>query len=89
VIMNADASNQVEVNLQAGFRSDLLWPLFLGLLIGGMVLLAVGVPLIVAGAAGLGRHGPPLPYPAAPPIQHAAGDPFRTSSSWCSFGSPS
>lgn len=64
VIMNADASSQVTVDLQAGFRSDLLWPVFLGLLISGMVLLMVGVPLIVAGAAGLGRHGPPLPYPA-------------------------
>lgn len=93
VIMNADASSQVEVDLQAGFRSDLLWPVFLGLLISGLVLLAVGVPLIVAGAAGLGRHGPPLPYPArqeqqpyagqaslptAPPVQQAASVPPAT-----------
>ncbi|MEQ4519210.1 DUF4389 domain-containing protein [Pseudarthrobacter sp. B907] len=59
VIMNADASTPVSVDLRGGARSDLLWPVFLGLLIGGIVLLAVGVPLIVAGAAGLGRGHPP------------------------------
>jgi len=68
VIMNADASSPVSVDLRGGARSDLLWPVFLGLLIGGIVLLAIGVPLIVAGAAGLGRSGPPQgpgqqPYP--------------------------
>jgi hypothetical protein len=74
VIMNADASSPVSVDLRGGARSDLLWPIFLGLLIGGIVLLAVGVPLIVAGAAGLGRGGPPqgpgqqpgAPYAGAP-----------------------
>lgn len=69
VIMNADASSPVAVDLQAGARSALLWPIFLGLLIAGIVLLVVGVPLIVAGAAGLGRGGPPSyrpRYPAQP-----------------------
>ncbi|MGY2744709.1 DUF4389 domain-containing protein [Arthrobacter sp. UYCu723] len=66
VIMNADASTPVAVDLRAGARSDLLWPIFLGLLIGGIVLLAVGVPLIVAGAAGLGRAGPPPSGPGHP-----------------------
>ena len=55
VVMNADASAPVAVNLQAGARSDLLWPVFIGLLIGGLVMLLIGVPLIVLGAAGLGR----------------------------------
>ncbi|MDQ0754882.1 DUF4389 domain-containing protein [Arthrobacter sp. B3I4] len=59
VIMNADASSPVSVDLRGGARSDLLWPVFIGLLIGGIALLAIGVPLIVAGAAGLGRGGPP------------------------------
>lgn len=59
VVMNADASSPVTVDLQAGVRSDFLWPAFLGLLIAGLILLAAGVPLIVAGAAGMGRHGPP------------------------------
>ena len=55
VIMNADATAPVAVDLQAGARSDLLWPVFVGLLIGGIVFLVIGVPLIVFGAAGLGR----------------------------------
>jgi hypothetical protein len=67
VVMNADGAAPVSVDLQAGVRSDLLWPVFIGLLIGGIALLAVGVPLIVAGAAGLGKHGPPPHYPAAAP----------------------
>ncbi|WP_314195984.1 DUF4389 domain-containing protein [uncultured Arthrobacter sp.] len=88
VVMNADATAPVSVDLQAGVRSDLLWPLFLWLLIAGIVLLVIGVPLIVAGAMGLGRHGPPphLPpgqyhpaqdhpgrYPPGPPLAGHAG----------------
>lgn len=73
VIMNADASTPVAVDLRAGVRSYLLWPIFVGLLIGGLLLLAVGVPLIVAGAAGLGRGQasgvqPPGPRSAGPPV---------------------
>jgi hypothetical protein len=67
VVMNADAGTPVAADLQAGIRSDLLWPLFLALLTAGIVLLAIGVPLIVAGAMGLGRHGPPPPYPTTGP----------------------
>jgi hypothetical protein len=58
VVMNADATSPVSVNLQAGARTDLLLPVFIGLLIGGLVMLLIGVPLIVLGAAGLGRGGP-------------------------------
>jgi hypothetical protein len=67
VVMNADGGTPVSVDLQAGVRSDLLLPVFIGLLISGIALLAVGVPLIVAGAAGLGKHGPPPHRPAAGP----------------------
>ena len=59
VVMNADGSAPVSVNLQAGARSDLLWPIFAGLLIGGVVMLLIGVPLIVLGAVGLGRAAGP------------------------------
>ena len=57
--------------MKAGARSNLLWPVFVGLLIGGIVFLLIGVPLIVLGAAGLGRGkgGPPAgrrPAGAAP-----------------------
>ena len=58
VVMNADATSPVSVNLQAGARTDLLLPVFIGLLIGGLVMLLIGVPLIVLGAVGLGRGGP-------------------------------
>ncbi|AOT02771.1 DUF4389 domain-containing protein [Arthrobacter sp. U41] len=86
VIMNADATAPVAVDMKAGGRSDLLWPVFIGLLAGGIVFLLIGVPLIVLGAAGLGRGkgGPPLPgqpvpgqpqysATAPPPRLHAAG----------------
>ncbi|WP_144672462.1 DUF4389 domain-containing protein [Arthrobacter sp. U41] len=59
VIMNADATAPVAVDLRAGARSDLLWPVFVGLLIGGILFLLIGVPLIVFGAAGLGKGVPP------------------------------
>ncbi|WP_026537902.1 DUF4389 domain-containing protein [Arthrobacter sp. 9MFCol3.1] len=58
VVMNADATSPVSVNLQAGARTDLLLPVFIGLLVGGLVMLLIGVPLIVLGAVGLGRGGP-------------------------------
>ena len=63
VIMNADGTAPVVVDMKAGARSNLLWPVFVGLLIGGIVFLLIGVPLIVLGAAGLGRGkgGPPQP----------------------------
>nr|WP_115787704.1 DUF4389 domain-containing protein [Arthrobacter silvisoli] len=68
VIMNADAGSRITFDLQAGVRSDLLWPVFLGLLVAGIILLAAGVPMIVAGAAGLGRHGPPHQEGGAAPL---------------------
>lgn len=63
VIMNAEASAPVVVDMKAGARSNLLWPVFVGLLVGGLLFLLIGVPLIVLGAAGLGRGkgGPPQP----------------------------
>jgi Domain of unknown function (DUF4389) len=75
VVMNADSTAPVSVDLQAGVRSDLLWPLFLWLLIAGILLLVIGVPLIVAGAMGLGRHGPPPHVPPShyPPGQYQPG----------------
>jgi len=68
VIMNADAASPVAVDLSGGVRSELLLPIFIGLLIAGVVLLGVGVLLIVLGAAGLGAAGPGGPgYPVLPP----------------------
>jgi hypothetical protein len=54
--MNADASRPIAVDLQAGARTDLFGPITIAVLIGALVLLAIGVPLLVVGAAGLGRN---------------------------------
>lgn len=55
VVMNADATRPVWVDLQAGVRSSLLGPVGTGLLIGGLIGLVVGIPLLLLGSAGLGR----------------------------------
>jgi len=65
VVMNADASPGVAVNLAAGLHTDLLGPIAVGLLVGGGVLFVLGVLLAVAGAIGLGRKLAPAPDPAA------------------------
>ncbi|MET4591434.1 DUF4389 domain-containing protein [Arthrobacter sp. 754] len=66
VVMNADASPGVAVDLKAGFRSELFGPIAAGLLAGGAILLVLGVPLLIFGAQGLGRHTPPPPSVPAP-----------------------
>jgi hypothetical protein len=67
VVMNADASPGVSADLQAGFRSELFGPIAAGLLAAGAILLILGVPLLIFGAQGLGRHAahPAAPVPAA------------------------
>lgn len=72
VIMNADASPGVAVDMQAGVRSDVLWPVALGLLTGGGILLLIGLFLVVAGAIGLGRSGPPPARGPGQPVQPGA-----------------
>ncbi|MEE2033722.1 DUF4389 domain-containing protein [Rhodococcus chondri] len=62
VVMNADGNPGVSVDVQAGARLEFLGPLALGVLAGAVVLLIIGIPLIVVGALGLGRHGPPQPH---------------------------
>ena len=70
VVMNADGSEGVVADIEAGARFELLLPLGLGLLGVGVVALLVAVPLIVVGAAGLtqeqgegaaGAGGEPVP----------------------------
>ncbi|WP_198410975.1 DUF4389 domain-containing protein [Cryobacterium sp. TMT1-3] len=61
VVMNADASEGVAVNLAAGVHTDLLGPIAVGLLVGGGILFLIGVLLVVAGAIGLGRNLAPAP----------------------------
>ncbi|MDJ0376150.1 DUF4389 domain-containing protein [Cryobacterium sp. PH31-L1] len=61
VVMNADGSPKVAVNLSAGVHTDLLGPIAVGLLVGGGILFLIGVLLVVAGAIGLGRQLTPKP----------------------------
>jgi hypothetical protein len=75
VVMNADASPGVTVNLAAGVHSGLILPLAIGLLISGAVLFLVGVALTVIGAAMLGRQL----EPAAPPVNLPPGRPVYPS----------
>lgn len=58
VIMNADASPGVTVNMAAGFHSELFGSIAPALLIGGAVVLIIGAGLIALGAVGLGRRVP-------------------------------
>ena len=55
VIMNADGSRPVAVDLQAGVRSSLLAPVAIATLVVGLLLLAIGIAALVVGASGLGR----------------------------------
>lgn len=62
VIMNADGAQTVVADVSLGARFDILLPIAIGLTIGGIVLLAVGVLLIV-----LGARRPRWPSRAYPP----------------------
>ena len=75
VVMNADGSRPVAVDLQAGIRSRFLAPVTLGTLITGLALLALGIPLLVVGAAGLGRSATPTDLPRRSPAGSAATPP--------------
>ncbi len=78
VVMNADGSRPVAVDLQAGIRSRFLPPVTLGTLITGLAMLSVGIPMLAFGAAGLGRSATPTSVQAltpgsAPPAVNDAG----------------
>jgi hypothetical protein len=88
VIMNADGSRPVAVDLQAGVRSRFLAPVTLGSLITGLALLLVGIPVLVTGASGLGRT---LTASDGMPTRSAAtgGTPPRTVGSTAPAAAPS
>jgi hypothetical protein len=71
VIMNADGTRPIGADLQAGARSVFLAPVTLGTLILGLALLAGGIPLLVAGASGLGRSGGHAMSAASTPLPTA------------------
>jgi len=83
VVMNADASRSVDVDLRAGVRSGLLAPAATTLLVIGIVTLLLGLALVILGVIGLGRNGPAPSSrtgargPEAPPAPPTPVDPDR------------
>ncbi|MDQ1530021.1 MAG: hypothetical protein QOE37_126 [Microbacteriaceae bacterium] len=71
VLMNEDGSAGVSARVDAGFHSALLAPIAAGVGVTGLVLLLVGVPLLLLGAAGVGRS---LPRSAETPTMRSALD---------------
>jgi hypothetical protein len=71
VVMNQDGSTGVSTRIEAGFRSDLFAPIAFGILATGILLMVVGLPLLLLGAAGIGRSLPrsaeTLPARTGPP----------------------
>ncbi|SFN90894.1 DUF4389 domain-containing protein [Mycetocola miduiensis] len=68
VIMNADASAGIDVHVRAGVRSDLIGPAAAALVGTGILVLAIGLPLLIVGAILLGRNSSgPLPSPSQQP----------------------
>ncbi|MGV9744560.1 DUF4389 domain-containing protein [Rhodococcus zopfii] len=72
VVMNPDGAPGVRADLAAGVNLPILGSLALWCLIGALVLLVIGVPLLVLGAVGLGKHLPP-PAHAPPPTAAVVG----------------
>ena len=71
VVMNADGSRAVNVDLRGGARSDLIAPLGWGLLIGGIALLLVALVLLALGTVLLVRQ----------PVRRAAAGPDAAATS--------
>ena len=76
VVMNADGSTPVAADLQLGVRIKILLWLSIGVLIGGLVLLAIGVTMIIFGGRGSGRGPPPAPAGASPTTQPPHQSPY-------------
>ncbi|MFN8025011.1 MAG: DUF4389 domain-containing protein [Acidimicrobiia bacterium] len=70
VVMNADGSRGVGVDVSAGVKADWVLPLGLGLLGGFLVIGILGTVLLVLGVSGLGRRIPePVAVPGANPVR--------------------
>ena len=76
LIMNGDASTPVSASVSLGARLGFLLPLGIGITIGGVILLAVGILLIVLGARRPRQQVPPG-YPGGPGYYGAAQPPYQ------------
>ena len=77
VVMNANAGRGVDVAVAVGAKADWVLPVLIGLLVGGGLLLAISLVMVVVGATGL-RH----PAPAAAAPGEATAPPLPASGAW-------
>jgi hypothetical protein len=73
VLMNADGSARIDADVSAGVHTDLLLPIGIGLLVGGVVAAALGALAIVG--AFRGRREPTGAAPSAAPASWAGDEP--------------
>ena len=66
VIMNADASAGVQVEAAGAVATGVLWPIGLGLLLGGLLLMGLAAAMIVAATAGVTARSAPTPHSPTP-----------------------
>jgi hypothetical protein len=66
VVMNADASEAVRAGVSLGARFDVLLPIGIGMVVGGVVLLVIAILLIVLGARRPRAPAVQVQAPAAP-----------------------
>jgi hypothetical protein len=73
VVMNADGSANVTADVNLGGRVHFLVPMAIGLVVGGLVLAAVGIGMVIVALANNGRLPPPkIPPSGSAPIGLAA-----------------
>jgi len=65
VVMNADGSAPVSAGVSLGARFDILLPIGIGMVVGGVIFLGAGILLIVLGARRSSKQ-PPIPAQMAP-----------------------
>jgi len=61
VLLNADASRGVDLDARPGIKVDWFLPAAIGLVVAGLILLAGGAALAIAGGRGLARPHEPAP----------------------------
>jgi hypothetical protein len=73
IVMNADGSRPVAADLSFGAKVGAVFPIAIGLLAGGGVLLLVGIAVVALGARGWPAPGPGPAAAPGPPAAEGAG----------------